>query len=132
MVLPLLLVVVFGIIEFGNLWRTYQIATNAAREGAREAILPGSAETEVDSVLHNYLDNAGLDSTQATYVYNDGDPDGLCDSTSTTCPGQLEKVRVEYPFSFTVFSGVINLLCQGCGDTYGSITLKTDAVMRHE
>ena len=34
-ILPLLLFVVVGIIDFGFLFRDYEILTNAAREGAR-------------------------------------------------------------------------------------------------
>ena len=39
----LLLLVVLGIIDFGLLFRRYEVVTNAAREGARVAILPGYA-----------------------------------------------------------------------------------------
>jgi hypothetical protein len=42
-VLPVLLLLVFGIIEMSNAWRTFQVVTNAAREGARVAILDDSA-----------------------------------------------------------------------------------------
>lgn len=130
LVLPLLLILVFGIIEFGNLWRTYQITTNAAREGAREAILWGSQDSEVTTVLDNYLNDAGLDESQATYIYNGGS--GLCDDSTTNCTGNRESVRVEYPYEFSVFSGIINLITPGSGSGYGTITLQTESVMRHE
>ena len=39
-VLPVLVLLIFGIIEMGAAWRTYQVATNTAREGARLTILP--------------------------------------------------------------------------------------------
>ncbi len=39
--LPLLLLVVMGIIDFGFLFQRYEVVTNAAREGARIATLPG-------------------------------------------------------------------------------------------
>lgn len=128
LVLPLLLVLVFGIIEFGNLWRQYQIVTNAAREGARTAILPSTSDSEVTTVLDNYLTNAGLQPGEATYIYNDGS--GLCSGAS--CTGDAEAVRVEYPFEFSVFSGVINLITAGSGSNYGTITMRTESVMRHE
>jgi Flp pilus assembly protein TadG len=35
MVLPLLLVMLIGIFEFGRAWNIYQTITDAAREGAR-------------------------------------------------------------------------------------------------
>ena len=40
LVLPLFLLLVFGIIEFGYLFLQYNTITNAAREGARAGILP--------------------------------------------------------------------------------------------
>lgn len=39
-VLPLFLLLVFGVIEFGILFLQYNTITNAAREGARAGILP--------------------------------------------------------------------------------------------
>ena len=40
-VLPLLLLVVFGIVDFGFLFQRYVVLTNAAMEGARVRSLPG-------------------------------------------------------------------------------------------
>jgi Flp pilus assembly protein TadG len=45
LVVPILLLLVFGIVEFGLAFRTHQIVTNTAREGARVAVLPASPET---------------------------------------------------------------------------------------
>jgi Flp pilus assembly protein TadG len=39
--LPLLLLICVGIFEFGRAYQTQQVLTNAAREGARVAILSG-------------------------------------------------------------------------------------------
>ena len=41
--LPLLLLVSVGIFEFGRAYQTWQVITNAAREGARVAVLPNVA-----------------------------------------------------------------------------------------
>ncbi|PYR71259.1 MAG: hypothetical protein DMF88_00460 [Acidobacteria bacterium] len=40
--LPLMLLVSAGIFEFGRAYQTWQVLTNAAREGARIAVLPGT------------------------------------------------------------------------------------------
>ena len=40
LVAVLLLALVLGIVEFGRVWMTFQVVTNAAREGARLAALP--------------------------------------------------------------------------------------------
>ena len=39
---PLLLVVIAGIVDFGFAFQRYEVITNAAREGARMATLPGT------------------------------------------------------------------------------------------
>jgi Flp pilus assembly protein TadG len=39
LVLPLLLLVLFGITEFGRAWMTQNVLTSAAREGARLAVV---------------------------------------------------------------------------------------------
>jgi Flp pilus assembly protein TadG len=39
--LPLLLLVTMGAVEFGRAYQHWQVLTNAAREGARIAVLPG-------------------------------------------------------------------------------------------
>ena len=38
--LPLLLLVVLGIFDFGLMFQRFEVVTNAAREGARVAVLP--------------------------------------------------------------------------------------------
>src|SRR3990172_9556085 len=49
--LPIVLLVCVGIFEFGRAYQTWQVMTNAAREGARVAVLPtidaGAAEARV-------------------------------------------------------------------------------------
>lgn len=47
LVLPLLLLVVLAIAEFGFIFQRYEVITNAAREGARMAVLPGYGDNGV-------------------------------------------------------------------------------------
>ena len=51
LVLPLLMTLVFGVFEFGMLWNSYQIITDAAREGARRAVVanPALASTPAET-----------------------------------------------------------------------------------
>src|SRR4029079_4711169 len=64
--LPLLLLVVVGIIEFGFVFQKYEVITNAAREGARVLVLPAFGPADAQARVNQYLNAAGLDSTQAT------------------------------------------------------------------
>ena len=54
-VAPLLLVVVFGIANFGLMFQRYEVLTNAAREGARVAALPGYGSADVQARVDQYL-----------------------------------------------------------------------------
>ena len=59
-VAPLLFMLVLGMIEFGRMLMVQQIVTNAAREGARKAVLPGATETQVNQVIDTYVNNSGI------------------------------------------------------------------------
>ena len=54
--LPLLLLILVGIFEFARAYSIKQSLVNAAREGARTAVLPDiSTEDTVKTVVNNYL-----------------------------------------------------------------------------
>lgn len=61
-VMPLLLLMLFGIIEFGWTFMIYQSVTNAAREGCRVAVLEGSTDSEITNRIDEYLSGVGLSS----------------------------------------------------------------------
>ena len=63
--LPLLLMVVFGIIDFGFMFQRYESVTNAAREGARLGVLQaaGYTATEAQNRAISYLQASGLNGT---------------------------------------------------------------------
>ncbi|MBR8346349.1 TadE/TadG family type IV pilus assembly protein [Burkholderia ambifaria] len=57
LVLPLLLLILFGIIEFGLLMFDQAVITNASREGARAGIVlktPKASVSDIQSVVLNY------------------------------------------------------------------------------
>lgn len=54
LVLPILLLLVFGIIEFGLLFYNKQVITNASREGARAGIVNGVAEGAIKTIVVDY------------------------------------------------------------------------------
>lgn len=55
LVLPLLLLVMLGIAEFGFIFHRYEVLTNAAREGARIAILPNYEVVDVQGRVNAFL-----------------------------------------------------------------------------
>lgn len=52
LVVPLLLLLLLGIVEFARAWNVHQVLTDAAREGARETVVDnGKTEAEVKQII---------------------------------------------------------------------------------
>ena len=88
LVLPVLLIILFAIIDFGRLLNAKIVLTQAAHEGARAAALVDEAEAQ--SVINRIVDtmSAGLD-----------DPDiDVCDSIAA--PGGDASVTLTYHFDY--------------------------------
>jgi Flp pilus assembly protein TadG len=133
-VLPIMLLVCVGILEFGRAYQTWQVVTNAAREGARVAILPEYPDTSVTARVRTYLKNGGLpasivDDTTKTKVL----------ITATTIPvdaagtvtASAARIVVEYPFEFMVLQPVAQLVVNG--STAGApFTMRMTTIMRNE
>ena len=120
-VLPILLALVIGIFELGRAWNVHQVITNAAREGARTAVIPTNSETKVRTTIESYLSDAALDPDLAT-VSIAGQGDGF--GTPTT-------VQIAYPYEFAFLGPVVSLLGEGSA-TPGTVTLSTAVTMRNE
>lgn len=56
LVLPILILIIFGITEFGRIFSAKLTVTNASREGARYAAVNGTAvtDTQISDVVKNY------------------------------------------------------------------------------
>jgi hypothetical protein len=65
MVVPFFILLVFGMIEISRGIMVHQILINAAREGAREAILDGATVGDVRTVVANYLAGADISGSPA-------------------------------------------------------------------
>ena len=59
-VLPLLLLLIMGIIDFGFLFQRYVVLTNAAVEGARVATLPGYSDADAIARVQSYAESGGI------------------------------------------------------------------------
>lgn len=73
-VAPLLITILFGIIEYGWLFSVQQNLVNAAREGARIGTLNGMDASDVQSRVNEFLDPLGLASS-ATVTVVEATPD---------------------------------------------------------
>ena len=96
-VASLLMMLVFGIIEYGRLVMVQQILTNAAREGSRKAVLLGVTNTDVTNVVANYLDGTTITGQSRTIEVLDSSGNSL--DLSTAQPGDPVTVRVSISFA---------------------------------
>src|SRR5207253_11019288 len=66
LVLLLFLFLAAGIIDMGFLFNNYRALTNAAREGARVAIVPGATDTDIRDRVKQYLQAHGMNPGSVT------------------------------------------------------------------
>jgi hypothetical protein len=73
-VAPVFVLLIFGMIEYGRMVMVQQMLTNASREGARRAVLEGATESDVRTVVTNYLSPANIPVTTSDITIQIGDP----------------------------------------------------------
>ncbi len=127
--LPLLLLVSVGIFEFGRAYQTWQVVTNAAREGARVAVMPSSVAGAAEARVRQYMKTGGLPDAAAAAAWVVVDPTVLVSIGTGTATATV--VTVNYPFEFMVLQPVARLIVSG--STLGApVTLTASAEMRNE
>ena len=122
--LPLVLLVTVSIFEFGRAYQTWQVLTNAAREGARIAVIAGTTDTQVTDAVRTYMKNGQLPSHAAATV-----------SVSRTVPfgtTTASTISVSYPFQFTVLNPVMRLVNKSATAGQGTTNMIASASMRNE
>jgi Flp pilus assembly protein TadG len=124
LVLPILMLVVAGIFDMGFLFNNYQTLTNAAREGARVAVVPGWAQTDVEDRVKQYLQADGMNPDAAQI-----DVTGVQINVGGA-PISAVKVVVSYPYNYMVLGPIAGVL-QG-GGTFDVVTLTAASTMRTE
>jgi Flp pilus assembly protein TadG len=122
LVLPLLILLLVGIIEFGLILYNQQVLTNACREGTRAGIVARSPRldlTAISGVVNTYtqthLVTFGNATSAATTMNNSGG----------TSFGDNLTVTVTYDYDFLVLSNFISSLA-------GGLTLSAQTVMKYE
>lgn len=125
MVLPLLLLLVMGVFEFGRAWNAYQVITDASREAARVAVVastPAADSAGVVDVALQALQRAALSTAQATITAT-VTPNGWDNAGR----GDLATITVEYDHSFIIIGRLL-----GWAMGQETVTLKSTTVMRKE
>ena len=120
LVLPLLLVVIAGIVDFAFLFQRYEVITNAAREGARLASLssPGTYDdTAVKDHVRNYVMN-GLAMNDLSNVMPTS-PDAVVVApvnltvdlgSGATADVPARRVTITYKHTFLLLGPILGLI----------------------
>lgn len=121
-VLPIFVTLLLGMIEFGRALMVGQLVTNAAREGARAAIVDGSTNTSVSTDVKNFLTSTtGVGAGDVTVnITVAGVANG---SVATAAAKDMVTVEVIIPFSKVSYLPATYLT---------SANLQGKAAMRHE
>lgn len=112
-VIPILLMLVFGITEFGRIFGTQLILSNSAREGARFAAV-GATDTEIITKIVNnvtVLDNSKL------FI-------SITPDDTLRRRGESVKIKIQYPVE--IYAPLISEIT---GNPY---IAKGEAIMRME
>lgn len=122
-VLPLLLILLFGIIEFSLILYNKAMLTNASREGARAGIVASSPrvpDSEIRRIVKNYCKNYLI--TFGSDTLEDGD---IVISRAGNNFGDDLTVTVNYRYDFLVLPKFIT-------NAIGPINLVAQTVMKLE
>ena len=111
--LPLLLLVILGVFDFGLMFQRFEVVTNAAREGARLAVLTSQyTTTQAEARVRDYLATGGITGTPRSGPCTSGVAAGsICVSvvvnkgvaitgTSVTVDEAVSTVEYDHEFSF--------------------------------
>lgn len=116
LLLPLLVILLFGIIEFGIALYRQAILTNASREGARVGIVqstPPITTAQINAAIDIYLTSAGITPGNVTRTIIPG---------ATT--GAPVRVTLVLPYTYAVLPGLTGIT--------PNINLTAWTEMRHE
>jgi Flp pilus assembly protein TadG len=118
LIVPIFLLLVLGVFEFGRAWNVYQVLTDAAREGARTAVLARSTITAdtVAAKINNNLQSAALDTAAAVKTF-----------TGFKTPGGSTTVTIQYPYQLRWIQSLM-----GWTGLQASFSMNTSVVFRNE
>ena len=123
--IPMILLVSVAIFEFGRAYQTWQVLTNAAREGARVSILVDSSDAQVTAAVRTYMTGGGLPSAATAPV--------VVERSVAFGPGTTSsRITINYPFNFMVLNPVARLVQASSSLGQGALTLVAATTMRNE
>ena len=103
-VLPILLTFLFGIMEFGRIMMVNHSLNNAARIGARIAVLPGASNASVLNAINAELSGCGLSLDGYEFVPADVSTASRDDPITVSVRINYESIGLVTGF-FPIFNG---------------------------
>ena len=125
--IPILLLLMVGIFEVGRAYETWQVLTNAAREGARMAVTPNSNSATTIALVRQYMADGQLTKSASASVVVDTGATIVVNGTNVSA----SQVTVDYPFDFIVLQPVARLVAPST-NTGQAITMHATSLMRNE
>lgn len=119
LVIPVLLILMLGLVEFSRAWNARQVLTDVARESLRSAVVANNSYTydEMRQRIDDALVRASMDPDKADVVV-----EGWKAGTGTPA-----RIQIEYEFEFAFIAPLI-----GWASDERSLVLSTSFVMRNE
>ena len=119
MVVPVLLLLILGLVEFSRAWNTKQVLTDTAREALRSSVVadPDFTYEEMRQMIDDALTRASLDPQRAEVSVEGW-------KTGTGSPAQI---RIDYDYDLGFFASIAGW---ASGDR--TLALSTSFVMRNE
>jgi Flp pilus assembly protein TadG len=124
---PMLLLLIFGLVEFARGWNIRHVVTDAAREGARYMAVDNNMTlAEVEAIVEAALQSSGLnpDNATITLVACEGP---TCASSTDRVPGEAARVTINYPYTLGITGALLSWALED-----RQINIGTTFVMRNE
>jgi len=115
LVLPVLALLILGMVEMSRFGMANQLLTDAAREGARSAVVAGHTATDVTTTVQNLLNSGGI----TTY-------------TLTITPSDPTTTKLGDPVTVTVSTAYSNISWLSTPLFLGSVTLTASSTLSSE
>lgn len=120
---PVLLMIGIGIFEFGRAYQTWQVLTNAAREGAKVAVVGAATDAQVESVVRGYMTAGHLPKASIAPV--------MLNRHVTVGGTTGTQITISYPFDFVMLNPAAHLV-RPASTTGAPLTMSAVAILRNE
>jgi Flp pilus assembly protein TadG len=138
LVTPILLMFLAGIFDFGMLFRSWEVVTNAAREGARIGTLPNYANEDIVARVQQYMQSGGVaDACTEQTLSGNACPPSACSvcvevKNDLTLPSGGTFTGIQVTVVSTQNMSTLSWISAIVGGSFGSVKVGSTSLMRSE